>query len=233
MKKSEQIKSDLKVVSDPAKAVELARFFKTGKGQYGEGDIFWGIKVPVQREIAKRHTDAALKDIGELLDEPVHECRLTALLILVEQYSKSDETSRKKIFDFYLSKTDRINNWDLVDLSASKITGHYLSDKDRTILYSLADSSSLWEQRIAVVSTHHFIKNRDYADTIAICEKLINHRHDLIHKATGWMLREAGKRDEKVLLKFLDKHHKSMPRTMLRYSIEKLDEDQRKKYIAK
>ena len=233
MKKYEQVKSALREAADSVQAVELARFFKTGKGGYGEGDVFWGIKVPVQRAIARKHTDAALPDIGRLLNEPVHECRLTALLILVEKYSKSDCISRKEIFDFYLSKTGRINNWDLVDLSAPKIVGHYLLDKDRSILHTLAASSSLWEQRIAVVSTYSFIRNSDYADTIKICESLLGHTHDLIHKATGWMLREAGKRDEKVLIEFLDKHHKSMPRTMLRYSIEKLDESLKKKYMAK
>ena len=233
MKKHEQVKSELREAADSAQAVELARFFKTGKGGYGEGDVFWGIKVPVQRAIARKHTDAALPDIGRLLNEPVHECRLTALLILVEKYSKSDCISRKEIFDFYLSKTGRINNWDLVDLSAPKIVGHYLLDKDRSILHALAASSSLWEQRIAVVSTYSFIRNSEYADTITICESLLGHTHDLIHKATGWMLRETGKRDEKVLIEFLDKHHKSMPRTMLRYSIEKLDESLKKKYMAK
>jgi len=233
MKKHEQVKSELREAADSAQAVELARFFKTGKGGYGEGDVFWGIKVPVQRATARKYTDASLPDIGRLLNEPVHECRLTALLILVEKYSKSDCISRKEIFDFYLSKTGRINNWDLVDLSAPKIVGHYLLDKDRSILHTLAASSSLWEQRIAVVSTYSFIRNSDYADTIKICESLLGHTHDLIHKATGWMLREAGKRDEKVLIEFLDKHHKSMPRTMLRYSIEKLDESLKKKYMAK
>lgn len=233
MKKYEQVKSALREAADSVQAVELARFFKTGKGGYGEGDVFWGIKVPAQRAIARKHTDAALPDIGKLLNEPVHECRLTALLILVEKYSKSDDSSRKEIFDFYLSKTRRINNWDLVDLSAPKIVGHYLLDKDRSILHTLAASSSLWEQRIAVVSTYSFIRNSDYADTIKICESLLGHTHDLIHKATGWMLREAGKRDEEVLIEFLDKHHKSMPRTMLRYSIEKLDETLKKKYMEK
>lgn len=228
-----QIKSDLKTASDPLKAVDLARFFKTGKGEYGEGDIFWGITVPVQREIARRHMDASLDDIAKLLAEPVHECRLTALLILVQQYPKKSENERREISEFYLANTEHINNWDLVDLSADKILGHYLMDKERSILYKLAESSSLWEQRIAVLSTFHFIKNGDFTDALALCEKLMNHKHDLIHKATGWMLREAGKKDISVLIKFLDRHHRSMPRTMLRYSIEKLDDAQRKKYMEK
>ncbi|HOP65112.1 MAG TPA: DNA alkylation repair protein [Spirochaetota bacterium] len=228
-----QVKSDLKKISHPEKTAHLSRFFKTGKGEYGEGDIFWGITVPAQRAVAKNHSDATLDDIAALLAEPVHECRLTALLILVQQYSGGDDKKRKDIADFYLANTDRINNWDLVDLSAHKILGHYLYDKKRETLYRLAESSSLWEQRIAVVSTYHFIKNNDFRDTVSLCEKLINHKHDLIHKATGWMLREAGKRDISVLLEFLDKHHKSMPRTMLRYSIEKLDPGQRKKYMAR
>jgi len=227
------IKADLKKISDPDKANHLARFFKTGKGEYGEGDVFWGITVPEQRAIAKMHTDASLDDIKKLLHDPVHECRLTALLILVQQYSKSSGDAQKNIAEFYLSNAEKINNWDLVDLTASKILGHYLFDKDRAILYKLAESTSLWEQRIAVVSTYHFIKNMDFGDTLSLCEKLINHKHDLIHKATGWMLREAGKRDLKVLTGFLDKHCKSMPRTMLRYAIEKLDDSQRKKYMAK
>lgn len=227
------IKSALKEVSDPEKAIVLARFFKTGKGEYGEGDIFWGITVPVQREIAKKHSDAALDDIRKLLNDPVHECRLTALFILVQQYKKGNDEARKDIAEFYLANTEKINNWDLVDLSADKILGHYLMDKDRSILYKLAESSSFWEQRIAVLSTFHFIKNRDFTDALILCEKLLNHKHDLIHKATGWMLREAGKRDITVLIRFLDIHHKLMPRTMLRYSIEKLDEEQRKKYMQK
>lgn len=228
-----QIKSDLKKAGNPEKAVHLARFFKTGKGEYGEGDIFWGITVPAQREIAKKHTDATLEDLKNLLYEPVHECRLTALLILIQQYSKGSNETRKNIADFYLSNTEKINNWDLVDLTADKILGHYLMDKDRTILYKLAESTSIWEQRIAVISTHHFIKNIDFNDTLSLCEKLMNHKHDLIHKATGWMLREAGKKDLTVLTGFLDKHSKSMPRTMLRYAIEKLDDGQRKKYMIK
>lgn len=228
-----EIKAELKKSSDTAKAAILARFFKTGKGEYGEGDIFWGITVPVQRAIAKRHMDASLDDIAKLLAEPVHECRLTALLILVQQYPKKSDDGRREIAEFYLAHTGHINNWDLVDLSAEKIIGPYLADRDRGILYRLAESSSIWEQRIAVLSTFHFIRNGDFADTVAICEKLMSHRHDLIHKATGWMLREAGKRDMAVLLEFLDRHHKSMPRTMLRYSIEKLDENSRKKYMEK
>lgn len=228
-----QIKSDLKNAANPVKSVELARFFKTGKGEYGEGDIFWGITVPAQRVIAKKHSDTALDDIRKLLFEPVHECRLTALLILIQQYSKGNDEARKNIAEFYLSSTEKINNWDLVDLTADKILGHYLMDKDRSILYRLAESSSLWEQRISVVCTYHFIRNNQFKDTLALCEKLMNHKHDLIHKATGWMLREVGKRELNILTGFLDKHHKSMPRTMLRYAIEKLDEKKRKNYMAK
>lgn len=228
-----RIKSDLKEASNPEKAVILARFFKTGRGEYGEGDIFWGITVPIQRNIAKKHSDTKLDDIAKLLTDPVHECRLTALLILVQQYSKGSEPQKKQIAEFYLDNTASINNWDLVDLSADRILGHYLMDKDRSVIYRLAESSMLWEQRIAVLTTFHFIKNNDFGDTISLCEKFLTHRHDLIHKATGWMLREAGKRDISVLLNFLDRHHKIMPRTMLRYSIEKLDDAQKKKYMSK
>jgi len=158
---------------------------------------------------------------------------LTALLLLIGKYSKADDSVRKKIVEFYLSKTSRINNWDLVDLSAHQIIGNYYFDKDRKKLYQLAESSNLWEQRIAVVSTYYFIKRNDFKEIITFSEMLINHKHDLIHKSTGWMLREAGKMDLSVLMEFLDKHHKKMPRTMLRYSIEKLDESDRLKYMSK
>ncbi len=233
MHKADEIKKELKKIADKDKAKQLAGFFKTGKGQYGEGDIFIGITVPDQRKTAKLFIETELSEIEKLLDDPIHECRLTALLLLIGKYSKADDSGRKKIAEFYLSKTSRINNWDLVDLSAHQIIGNYYFDKDRKKLYQLAESSSLWEQRIAVVSTYYFIKRNDFKEIITFSEMLINHKHDLIHKATGWMLREAGKMDLSVLKEFLDKHHKKMPRTMLRYSIEKLDESDKLKYMSK
>lgn len=233
MHKSDTIKKELKKLADKEKAVQLARFFKTGKGQYGEGDIFIGIKVPEQRKIAKLFSDTGLSEIEKLIDDPIHECRLTALLILIEKYKKSDESEKQIIVQFYLNKTSRINNWDLVDLSSPRIIGNHYFDKDRTVLYNLVKGGSLWEQRIAVVSTYYFIKRNDFQDILNFSEMLLGHKHDLIHKATGWMLREAGKMDESVLISFLDKHYRSMPRTMLRYSLEKLNDMDKLKYMAK
>lgn len=233
MHKAETIKKELKKLADKEKSVKLSGFFKTGKGQYGEGDVFIGITVPDQRKTAKLFYDTGLSEIEKLLDDPIHECRLTALLILIQKYSKADETEKKDIVDFYLSKTSKINNWDLVDLSAHQIIGNYYFNRDREILYKLAKSSSMWEQRIAVVSTYYFIKRNDFKEILAFSEMLLDHKHDLIHKATGWMLRETGKMDLSVLKKFLDKHHKVMPRTMLRYAIEKLDDQERIIYMAR
>ncbi len=233
MHKAETIKKELKKISNKEKAKQLAGFFKTGKGQYGEGDIFIGVTVPDQRTLARQFHDTEISEIEKLLDDPIHECRLTALLILIQKYSKADENERRKISEFYLSKTSRINNWDLVDLSAHQIIGNYYFNRNRDILYKLVKSSSLWEQRIAVVATYYFLKRNDFKEILAFSEMLLDHKHDLIHKATGWMLREAGKMDISILIKFLDKHYKKMPRTMLRYAIEKLNESDRKKYMAK
>jgi len=233
MHKAETIKKELKKIADKDKAKHLAGFFKTGKGQYGEGDIFIGIRVPDQRKTAKLFFDTELHEIEKLLDDPIHECRLTALLILIEKFSKSDDIKKKEIVEFYLSKTSRINNWDLVDLSSHQILGNYYYSRDREILYKLVQSSSLWEQRIAVVSTYYFIKRNDFKEILTFSEMLLDHKHDLIHKATGWMLRETGKMDLKILKKFLDKNHRAMPRTMLRYAIEKLDETEKAVYMAK
>ncbi len=233
MHKAETIKKELKKISNNEKAKKLAGFFKTGKGQYGEGDIFIGVTVPDQRIIAKQFHETELTEIEKLLDDSIHEFRLTALLILIQKYSKADENGRRLISEFYLSKTSKINNWDLVDLSAHQIIGNFYFDKNRDILYKLVKSSSLWEQRIAVVATYYFLKRNDFKEILAFSEMLLEHKHDLIHKATGWMLREAGKMDISILRKFLDQHHKKMPRTMLRYAIEKLNESERKKYMAK
>lgn len=229
--KAGNIEKALKAKSDKEKAKLLARFFKTGKGEYGEGDIFWGLNVPTQRLIAKEFVGLSLSEIQKLLKNPVHECRLTALLILTYKYTKADENERKKIYEFYIKNTKYINNWDLVDTSCHKIVGAYLCDKDRSILYKLAVSKNLWEKRIAIVSTFYFIGKKDFKDAIKIGEILLGDKHDLIHKAVGWMLREVGKREEKVLHDFLKKHTKNMPRTTLRYSIERLPLEFKKFYM--
>ncbi|MBB4035721.1 3-methyladenine DNA glycosylase AlkD [Dysgonomonas hofstadii] len=230
---AKNIKEELDVLSTPEKKEFLPYFFKTGKGQYGEGDLFIGVVVPDTRKVAKKYKDMSYEEVTKLLDSPYHECRLCGLLILVERLKKSKESERKEIYEFYLSKTSRINNWDLVDLSARDIVGEYLVDKDRSILYTLADSSLLWDQRIAILATFAFIRKNDHKDILALSEKLLDHKHDLMHKAIGWMLREAGKRDKAVLTAFLDKHYKMMPRTMLRYSIEKLTQEERAYYMKK
>lgn len=226
-----KILKELKKEKDPEKAKGLSRFFKTGKGQYGEGDVFWGIKVPAQRRIIKEFKEASFDDIQILLDSKVHEQRLTGLLILVEKYKKSED--KKAIYNFYLSNTRNINNWDLVDLTAPNIIGFYLLERkrERKILYSLVKSKNIWERRIAILSTFTFLRNKDYEDTLKISELLLKDEHDLIHKAVGWMLRETGKRDEKVEKDFLKKHYKTMPRTMLRYAIEKFPQKERERYL--
>ena len=227
-----QIKSDLSQLSNPEKARNLSRFFKTGKGQYGEGDVFLGIPVPEQRKVAKRYLDLPLNDLQELLSSEIHEHRLTALLILVFKYGKADNAGKDEIFSFYLKNTENINNWDLVDLTAPKIVGDYLFNKDTSILFKLAKSNNLWERRIAILSTFKFIKNNDFEDAISISEQLLHDEHDLIHKAVGWMLREIGKRDQEKEERFLSKYYMQMPRTMLRYAIEKFDEKKRRFYLA-
>lgn len=227
------IQRELETYADPVKREYLPRFFKTGKGEYGEGDKFLGVVVPNTRTVAKQHKDAPFAVMAELLQSQWHECRLCALLMLVERFKKSGEKERKFIYDFYLSQTARINNWDLVDLSAPGIVGEYLKDKSRDDLYRLADGALLWEQRIAVVSTYTLIKNGDFTDILALSERLLHHPHDLMRKAVGWMLREMGKRDKDLLVQFLEKHSKVMPRTMLRYAIEKFPEEERKEFMKR
>lgn len=227
------IQRELETYADPVKREYLPRFFKTGKGEYGEGDKFLGVVVPNTRTVAKQHKDAPFAVMAELLQSQWHECRLCALLMLVERFKKSGEKKRKLIYDFYLSQTARINNWDLVDLSAPGIVGEYLKDKSRDDLYRLADGVLLWEQRIAVVSTYTLIKNGDFTDILALSERLLHHPHDLMRKAVGWMLREMGKRDKDLLVQFLEKHSKVMPRTMLRYAIEKFPEEERKEFMKR
>jgi len=206
-------------------------FFKTGKGEYGEGDVFVGLKVPTQRKLAREFSDLTLSDLKRLLNSPIHEERLISLFILIDTYDKGNEKEKDDIFSFYLKNIKGINNWDLVDLSAPKIVGNYLLDKDQSLLEKFANSNNLWERRIAILSTQEFIRNGSFDRTLKIAQTLLNDKHDLIHKAVGWMLREIGKRDLKTEEKFLKVYYKRMPRTMLRYAIEKFPEAKRKKYL--
>ncbi|MCI1778922.1 MAG: DNA alkylation repair protein [Bacteroidales bacterium] len=265
-----KITEELAELSDPEKKRILPRFFKTGKGEYGEGDRFIGVTVPKIREVAKRHADAGPESVETLLRSSWHECRMCALLMLSDTFSKSGKVRKKDIYEFYLRNSRYINNWDLTDLSAPKITGIFLRDSahitehvirklpdscagsysskygivpyveqnlsfsfGREDLYVLAGSKWLWDQRIAILSTLPLIKNDDFEDIIRLSELLLNHRHDLMQKAIGWMLRETGKRDERVLTDFLERNCTRMPRTMLRYSIEKLTPEQKARYMKK
>lgn len=229
----DNIKKDLLLLRDADHAKRLSGFFKTGKGDYGEGDLFLGIRVPEQRKVAKKYINLGLNDIQELLRSEFHEHRFTALVILVSKYRKAEELKKEEIFRFLLKNTTNINNWDLVDWSAPRIIGDYLTDKDKSILYELAKSKNLWERRISILATFKFIANNDFIDTLRISEILLNDKHDLIHKAVGWALREIGKRDQKIEEKFLNKHVNKMPRTMLRYAIERFEEKKRKSYLTK
>lgn len=227
------IQEELETYIDPVKRAYLPGFFKTGKGQYGEGDEFLGIVVPNTRLVAKRHKTEPLVVIDALLQSRWHECRLCALLMLVERFKKCDEADRKEIMNFYLAHTDRINNWDLVDLSAPYILGEYLKDKPRDVLHRLASSSLLWDQRIAVVATQTLIKNGDFTDILLLAPRFFQTHHDLMKKAVGWMLREVGKKDEATLIGFLQQHARSMPRTMLRYAIERFPDEQRREFMKR
>ncbi|MFA5357551.1 MAG: DNA alkylation repair protein [archaeon] len=235
MATANETKKELQKLSNPAQAKTLQRFFKTGKGEYGEGDIFLGIKVPKQREVAKKFLEMPLEETRKLLDSEVHEHRMVGLFILVANYErakkKNDENEMKRIFEFYLKHAKRINNWDLVDLSAPNISGNYLLGKNKKTLYSLAKSKNLWKKRISILSTYAFIKQNQFSDTLQISEILLMDKHDLIHKAVGWMLREVGKKNLAAEEKFLKKHYKKMPRTMLRYAIEKFPEKKRLTYL--
>lgn len=230
----DKLRSDLKSLKNPERAKSLQRFFKTGKGEYGEGDIFLGITVPDSRKIAIRYKNLPFDEIRELLKSKIHEERLIALLILVRNFSTgSEDPERKKIFDLYLASTKYINNWDLVDLSAGYIVGGYLIDKPRNVLIKLAKSKNIWERRIAIISTFAFIYKGMAEPTLKIAEILISDKHDLIQKATGWMLREVGKRcGQEIEEQFLIRHYKKMGRTALRYAIEHFPENKRRKYLA-
>lgn len=246
----QQLRNDLQKINNKDKAMFLQRFFKTGKGQYAEGDVFIGLTVPQSRTIAKKFSDLPLDQIKELLRSPIHEERLIALLILIKQFQKGSEEQKKEIYDLYLSHTKDINNWDLVDLSAGYIVGNYLFEKNHPelvsgsnkkmlnqvqhdeVLIKLAKSSNLWEKRIAIIATFAFIMKGEYAITFTIAKILLHDNHDLIHKAVGWMLREVGKRcSQEAEEEFLRKHYKIMPRTMLRYAIERFSETKRLQYL--
>ncbi len=225
------IKSQLKAMADPDQAVHLQRFFKTGPGEYGYGDRFLGIKIPPLRKLAGQYRDLRLNEVGRLLETKIHEQRMIALLILTYRFERADRDDRRAIYRFYMDHTPWINNWDLVDLSAPNIVGAFLLDRSRADLYRLAKSQSLWERRIAMVSTLTFIRHHQFEDTLKIASILRNDDHDLIHKAVGWMLREAGKRDQAVLEQFLKPNYAHMPRTMLRYAIERFAEPLRQDYL--
>lgn len=227
------ILDELRSVASPEKAAILQRFFKTGKGQYAEGDIFLGIPNPLTRNVAKANRQAPLSELQLLLDCPYHEARLAALVIMTEQYKKGSAPQRQALFDMYLRNTPRINNWDLVDITCPHIVGRHLTDKDRTVLYELAQSPLLWEQRIAIVSTVAFIRLHEYDDTLTLSEMLLGHEHDLMHKAVGWMLREVGKRSKETLVGFLERNATRMPRTALRYAIEHFPPEERRVFLAR
>ena len=229
----DHLREDLRKLRNPAKAEILSRFFRTGRGEYGEGDVFLGIPVPLQRRIARKYRDLHLGALQKLLSSRIHEERLVAILILISKYSKADNADRRVVVDFYLKNTRRINNWDLVDISAGNILGDYLLDKDRTFLSRLAQSDNLWERRIAIMATFAFIRRNEFKDALHISELLLEDTHDLIHKAVGWMLREIGKRDRETEEQFLRTHYRNMPRTMLRYAIERFDERTRNAYLKK
>lgn len=228
-----KIKQELKTLVDSEKGRLLERFFKTGKGEYGEGDKFLGLNIPQQKKIAQKYLDLNLTEIKKLLQTKIHEYRTVALMILGHQYQKADLKEREKIYQFYFQNLAWINNWDLVDGSAPGIVGSHLLGRDRKILYRLAKSPNLWKRRIAILSTFTFIRESQFKDTLAIAKILLKDKHDLIHKAVGWMLRELGKKDQKKLEAFLDQYAPVMPRTMLRYSIEKFDPQKRKFYLQK
>lgn len=230
--KATQILVEFRNLENKVKAKILSRFFKTGKGEYGEGDKFLGITVPVIRKIAKKYRSLSFEELSKLIKSSFHEVRLLALLIIIEKLDDGDGV-KKKVFDFYFKNIKYINNWDLIDVTCRFIVGDYLFDRDRGILYDLAKSENLWERRIAIVSTYSFIRCGQYVDTLNISKILIFDRHDLIHKAVGWMLREVGKRDEKLLKQFLSKYSAQMPRTMLRYAIERLSVNDRKMFMTR
>ena len=230
----QQIEEALQMLSTPERAIQMPRYFKTGKGEYGEGDIFYGVSVPDQRSVAKEfYREISLEELSEVLKSEVHEMRLTAILILVAKYKKAkSNTEKRQLVDFYLDHLEYVNNWDIVDSSAHKILGAYaFHNGEEEILYKLSSDEDMWKKRVAVVGSFWFIKNRHYELTQKLVLNNLKHPHDLMHKANGWMLREIGKKDESVMLDFLNKYYKEMPRTSLRYAIERLDEELRQDYL--
>ncbi len=230
---ADRIEAALQAEADREKAAVLQRFFKTGPGEYGEGDHFLGVTMPKQRAIAKRfYRDSTPEDLDRLLRSGVHEYRMTALLILVIQFEKERSAERQEVLvDYYLASRVYINNWDLVDVTCYKILGPWLLERDRRILFELVREESIWSKRMAIITTMHFIRNHDHSDTLSLAEILLHHPHDLIHKAVGWMLREVGNRDGELERAFLAEHYHDMPRTMLRYAIEKFPEPERRAYL--
>ena len=226
-----QLKKALRSHIKPGKASLLERFFKTGKSEYAEGDKFIGVMVPDTRKVAKQFKNLSISNIQKLLYSNIHEERLVSLFILTHRYENGDEKTKKEVYDFYLKHRAQVNNWDLVDLTSHKIVGDYLLDKDKSVLYRLTKAKSLWDRRIAIISTFAFIRKKDFEDCLKIAELLVNDSHDLIHKAVGWMLREIGKKDQAIEEKFLKKHYKTMPRTMLRYAIARFDAPKRSHYM--
>jgi 3-methyladenine DNA glycosylase AlkD len=227
------IRRQLRAAADPSRVPVLQRFFRTGKGEYAEGDRFIGVTMPRIRVICRECRGAPMSEMEQLLESPVHEERMTALLLFVDAFTRGDDERKREIYDFYLANTHRVNNWDLVDSSAPQIVGAWLRDRSKAPLTKLAKSKLLWERRIAMVATQDFIRQRQLDETFRIADLLIEDRHDLIHKASGWMLREAGKRDETALRAYLDRQHTRMPRTMLRYAIERLPERDRRAYLGR
>ena len=227
-----QVERELRALRNPTDAAFLQRFFKTAAGQYGEGDRFLGIRVPRLRSLARRFRELSHEQVLRLLRSPWHEQRLLALLLLVEQYRRGTDAERESIYQAYLTHTEYINNWDLVDSSAEHIIGPQIDPRKPGVLVGLARSESLWERRIAVLATFHWIKQGDFTPALRIAKLLLNDSHDLIHKAVGWMLREIGKRNRGVEETFLREHYRDMPRTMLRYAIERFPEARRQQYLV-
>ena len=229
----QELLAELQSLGSEEKAAGAARFFKTGKGEYGEGDVFLGVSVPDQRKLAGKYRDMlSLDDLAVMLDSRLHEVRLTAVFILVEKFRLAQtEEERQAVVNAYLDNLHGTNNWDLVDSSAHKILGPWLAERDRSLLYEMAGSGKLWQQRIAVITTFHFIRQRQYDDTLKLAVLLMSHPHDLIHKAVGWMLREVGKQDYQVEFDFLKAYYQEMPRTMLRYAIERFDPETRQMFL--
>jgi 3-methyladenine DNA glycosylase AlkD len=225
------LRAELNALADAAHAAVSRRFFKTGSGDYGEGDRFLGIRVPLLRELAKKCSGFSCETAVTLLESPIHEERHLSLFILMQLYKRGDKGLRERIYRLYLENTAHINNWDLVDTSAEHIVGHYLFEKDKSPLHLLALSDDLWERRIAIIATFYYIKQNQFEETVKIAGMLLQDKHDLIHKAVGWMLREIGKRDLTTETAFMDAHYKEMPRTMLRYAIERYPEPLRQAYL--